>query len=83
MVFRLQSVTTSHRSHLDGHVFVNEQYGYTLKRQIFALQCCVNGALIHNLFDSELFANSFGNVNVFALVLAVKNLNFLTSTLVK
>lgn len=51
-----------------------------LKRQVFALQCFVNGALIHKLFDSELFANFCDNVNTFALALAVKNPNFLTST---
>lgn len=51
-----------------------------LKRQVFALQSFVNGALIRNLYDSELFANSCDNVNAFALALAVKNPNFITST---
>lgn len=66
-------------SHLDGTVFVHE-HGHSSKRQIFALPCFVNGALIHNLFDSELFANSGDNVNAFALASPVKNLDFLTST---
>ena len=54
--------------------------GILLKQQIFALQCFVNSALIHNLFDSELFANSRDNVNAFALASPVKNLNFPSST---
>lgn len=60
---------------MDGRVFMSS-IGILLKRQAFALQCFVNGTLIHNLFDSELFANSCDN----ALALAMKNPNFLTST---
>lgn len=58
-------------SHLDGTVFVHE-HGHSPKRRVFALPRFVNGALIHNLFDSELFAKSRDNVNAFALTLPVK-----------
>lgn len=62
---------TSPVSHLEGAVFVQE-HGHSLKQHIFPSQCFVNGALIHNLFDSELFANSCDNVNAFALASPVK-----------
>ena len=40
----------------------------------------LKGALMCNLFDNGLFANSCDDVNAFTLVSTMKNPNFLTST---
>lgn len=65
---------TSHPSHLDGRVLAHEQHGHTKKRQVFVLPCLVNGALIHNVFNSKLFANSNDNVNAFCFSVVCEKL---------